>query len=92
MVQIKVKYLNIYPGITRKQEELIAFSKSPTLKELIDKLCTIYKSEFREAVLDRGNKLKLHALILVDGLLAKELDTKLKDGEMVVFMLTIAGG
>ena len=91
-MQIKVKYLNIYPTITGKQEELIVFSESPTLKELIDKLCTIYEKEFREAVLDRENKLKPHAWILVDGLSVKELDMKLKDGELVVFSLPVAGG
>ena len=92
MARIKVKYLNIYYTTTRKSEEVVEFSESPTLMELIERLSTTYKSEFRDKVLDGENKLKPHAWILVNGLPTRDLQTKLKDGEVVVFSLPVTGG
>jgi len=89
---IKVKYLNIYYTITRKKEEFIEFNESLTLRELVDKLSRGYKPEFRDAILDGENKLKPHAWILVNGELAKNLEMKLKDEEVIVFSLPITGG
>jgi len=92
MKRIKVKYLNIYYTITRKKEDSVEFDGSLTLRELVDKLSRSYKPEFRDAILDGENKLKPHAWILVNGELAKNLEIKLKDGEVIVFSLPIAGG
>jgi len=92
MKRIKVKYLNIYYTITRKKEDSVEFDGSLTLRELVDKLSRSYKPEFRDAILDGENKLKPHAWILVNGELAKNLEMTLKDGEVIVFSLPIAGG
>ena len=92
MKKIKVKYLNIYYTITRKKEDSVEFDGSLTLRELVNKLSQSYKPEFRDAILDGENKLKPHAWILVNGELAKNLEMTLKDGEVIVFSLPIAGG
>ena len=92
MERIKIKYLNIYYTITRKKEESIEFPESPTLRELIEKLSTNYKSEFRDNVMDGENKIKPYAWVLVNGLPTKNLQMRLKDGEVVVFSLPIIGG
>ena len=92
MGQIKVKHLNIFYNITRKKEESVEFDSSLTLRELVDKLSRSYKAEFRDTILDEDNKLKSYAWILVNGEPAKDLEMKLKDGEVVVFSLPIAGG
>jgi len=92
MERIKVKYLNIYYTITRKKEEFVEFGESPTLRELVDKLATSYRSEFRDNVMDEEGRLKPYAWILVNGMPAKDLEMKIKDGEVVVFSLPITGG
>lgn len=92
MKRIKVKYLNIYYTITHKKEDSVEFDGSLTLRELVNKLSRSYKPEFRDAILEGENKLKPHAWILVNGELTKNLEMKLKDGEVIVFTLPIAGG
>ncbi len=92
MGQVKVKHLNIFYNITGKKEEKVEFNESLTLKELVDRLSRSYKAEFRDTILDGENKLKPYAWILVNGEPAKNLEMKLKDGEVVVFSLPIAGG
>lgn len=92
MKRIKVKYLNIFYTITRKKEDSVEFGESLTLRELVDKLSRSYKAEFRDTILDGENKLKPHTWILVNGELVKDLEIKLKDEEVVVFSLPIAGG
>ena len=92
MKRIKVKYLNIYYTITRKKEDSVEFDGSLTLRELVNKLSQSYKPEFRDAILDGENKLKPHAWILVIGILEKDLERELKDGEVIVFSLPIVGG
>ena len=92
MGQVKVKHLNIFYNITGKKEEKVEFNESLTLKELVDRLSRSYKAEFRDTILDGENKLKPDAWILVNGEPAKNLEMKLKDGEVVVFSLPIAGG
>lgn len=92
MKRVKVKYLNVYYTITHKEEEFIEFDDSLTLRELIDKVSRNYKPKFRDSILDKENKLRPHAWILVNRELAKDLEKELKDGEMIVFSLPIIGG
>ena len=92
MPHIKVKYLNVYCGITRKTEEFIKFDDHLTLRDLLDKLTQIYKPKFRDYVLDSDNNLKNHVWILVNRERTKDMERQLMDGEVVVFSLPLAGG
>ena len=92
MYRVKVKYLNVYYSITRKKEEFIEFDDGLTLRDLIDRVSRNYKPEFRDSILDKENKLRPHAWILVNRKQAKDLEKELRDGEMVVFSLPIVGG
>jgi MoaD family protein len=92
MLRVKVKYLNVYYSITRKKQEDIEFNATLTLGELLDRVCRSYKSKFRDLILDEDSKLKPHAWILINQEREKDLQRKLKDGDVVVFSLPIVGG
>ena len=92
MPRVKVKYLNVHYSITRKKEEFIEFRDAITLRELLNEVTRRYKSRFRDSILDGENRLKPHVWILVNREVIKDLETTLKDGDMVVFSLPIVGG
>ena len=92
MARIKVKYLNVYYSVTRKQAEYIEFDGRLSLGELLTRVCGKYGSKLRDLVLDEDDKLKPHAWILVNQEREKDLQRELMDGEVVVFSLPIVGG
>ena len=92
MPRVKVKYLNVHYDITRRKEEYIAFEDSLTLRELLDKVSRSYTPKFRDSILDKENKLKPHVWIMLNRQVTKDLETDLKDGDVVVFSLPIVGG
>ena len=92
MPQVKVKYLNVYYSMTRKEEEFIAFDDPFTLGDLLDKVSKLYKAKFRDSIFDEENNLKPHAWILIDKEREKDLKRRLKGGEVVVFSLPVVGG
>lgn len=92
MPRVKVKYLNVHYSLTRKKEEFIEFQGALTLRELLNEVTRRYKSVFRDSILDGENRLKPHVWILINQEVIRELETTLKDGDVVVFSLPIAGG
>lgn len=92
MPRVKVKYLNVHYSLTRKKEEFIEFQGPLTLRELLNEVTRRYKSVFRDSILDGENRLKPHVWILINQEVIRELETTLKDGDVVVFSLPIAGG
>jgi hypothetical protein len=92
MAKIKVKYLNVYYHVTRKQEEYIEFDGRLTLGGLLILACQRHGPKLKELVFDAENQLKPHTWILVNQEREKDLLRELKDGEMVVFSLPIVGG
>ena len=92
MAKIKVKYLNVYYHITRKQEEIIEFDGMLNLGELLARVCGKYGIKLRDLVFDEAGKLKPHTWILVNKEREKDTGRELYDGEVVVFSLPIVGG
>ena len=92
MHRIRVKYLNIYYDLTRKREEFVAFDDYLTLGELLNKISGNYKPKFRDSVLDKENKLIPHVWVLLNRRVTKDLETELKDGDLVVLGLPLVGG
>jgi molybdopterin converting factor small subunit len=92
MAKIKVKYLNVYYRVTRKQEEFIEFDGRLTLGEALTIACRRYGPKLKDLILDEESKLKPHAWMLVNQEREKDLQRELMDGEVVVFSLPIVGG
>lgn len=92
MPGVRIKYLNFYYTITRKQEEYIAFDKSLPLWQLLNTLSERYGQTFRDALLDMNNKLKPNSLIMVDRKVINNLGVELKDGGVVMISLALCGG
>jgi molybdopterin converting factor small subunit len=90
--RIKVKYLNVYSGMTRKKQEFIEFNDTMTLGRFLEKVSGVYGPKFRDVIFDEENRLRPHAWILVNKQREKDLERQLKDGEVVVFSLPIVGG
>jgi hypothetical protein len=92
MAKIKVKYLNVYYHVTRKQEEFVEFDGRLSLGGLLTSVCGKYGSKLRDLVFDEEGELKPHTWILVNQEREKGLQRELVDGEVVVFSLPIVGG
>ena len=92
MPRVKVKYLNLYYTITRKKEEYIEFDKSFTLGQLLNTLSGRYSLKFKEVIFNKKNKIKKTVLIVVDRAVTNDLETRLKDGSVVMLSLPISGG
>lgn len=92
MAAVKVKYLNVYYSITRKDVETFEFDPGFTLGELLKRVSRIYKPKFRDLIFDDQNMLKPHVWMLINKERTIDLQRELKDGEVVVFSLPIVGG
>lgn len=92
MPRVKVKYLNVHYSLTCKKEEFIEFRDVLTLRDFLNEVTRRYKSAFRDSILDGENRLKPHVWILINRDVIRDLETTLKDGDVVVFSLPIAGG
>lgn len=92
MPAVKVKYLNVYYSVTRKDVETFEFDPGFTLGELLTRVSRTHKPKFRDLILDDKNRLKPHVWILINKERTTDLQRELKDGEVVVFSLPIVGG
>lgn len=92
MAKIKVKYMNVYYHVTRKQEEYVEFDGRLKLGGLLTRVCGKYGSKLRDMVFDEEDQLKPHTWMLVNQEREKDLQRELFDGEVVVFSLPIVGG
>ena len=82
-MKVRIHLSRFISDILRAERNIILdFAESEiTLKELIEKMIEIYGEKLRD----------MPVMILVDGKRG-ELETKIKDGTNVVFMIPYAGG
>ncbi len=92
MVRIKIKYLNVYCALTGKKEEFIEFHDKPTLGELLRKLFEVYRTGFKDAIVDEKNTVRPHVWILVNRERVRDMNRKLTDTDIVVFSRPPMGG
>lgn len=92
MPRVRVKYLNVYSGMTRKHEEYISMKEGIPLREVLKQIVENNPVKFREYVLDEGGGLRPHVWIFLNKVQVRDLDTMLKDGDTIAFSLPLVGG
>jgi len=93
-VKLRVKFLATLYELTGVLKTEVEVPDGLTIRGLIDALARKY-AELREELLDEGGNLKPMYNILVNGRAVEwlnGLDTRLKDGDEVVFIPPAAGG
>ncbi|MHA1846004.1 MAG: MoaD family protein [Promethearchaeota archaeon] len=97
MQMIKVTFLSSLSKITKVKDISIEFEDDSvvTVGQSLKKLRDIFNAEFREKIFDDEGNLNKYLIILVNGQEISAnmgLNTKLKDGDAMVLIPTIAGG
>lgn len=93
-MKLRIKFLATLYELTGVLKTEVEVSDGLTIRELIDVLARKY-AKLREELLDEGGNLKPMYNILVNGRAVEwlnGLDTRLKDGDEVVFIPPAAGG
>ena len=95
-IQIKVKFLGIFKGISGREQFPMELKESVSIREMIEELTELLPPDFKRILIDPelGDP-RPNALILLNG---KEigvldgLETKATDGDEVVFIPVSHGG
>jgi MoaD family protein len=98
MAQVKVMYLGNVYNTTGKQIEYFELKDTMTVRRLLFALVEQYGNQFKEAVMTSNStidNLWLRVMVGVNGRdinALKGLDTELKDGDSLIFMVPAEGG
>ena len=98
MAQVKVMYLGNVYNATGKQMEYFELKDTVTVRRLLFALVEQYGNQFKLAVMNSSStvdNLLLRVMVGVNGRdinALKGLDTELKDGDSLVFMVPAEGG
>ena len=95
-IQIKVKFLGIFKGISGKEQFPMELKKSVSVGEVVKGLAELFSPDFRRILIDPelGDP-RPNALILLNGReigVLDGLETKVVDGDEVVFIPVSHGG
>ena len=98
MAQIKVMYLgNIY-NATGKQIEYFELKDTMTVRQLLFALVEQYGKQFKEAIMSSNSTTDNVLLRVMVGVNGRDinaingLDTELRDGDSLIFMVPAEGG
>lgn len=95
-MKVKVHYLGLVKTYTNKTQDDITLKDSALLSELFDKLATDLGKPFSPEVYEPAKKeVKPTFMVLLNGIVIGQLDglnTKLKDGDVMVIMPLVTGG
>ena len=94
MAQVKVKiwYHGPFFDITGREEEDNVFPGRPTLADLFDTLTAKYGDEFKEMLSASHTGGFSPGVVVFVNSTQLPIDTELKDGDEVAFLMAIAGG
>ena len=92
MITLKTWYHGPFFDIVGREQEDNIFAERPTLSLLFEALVARYGDGFKEMLFgSETGEISRGILVLVNNRLFP-LDTKLKDGDEVAFMMALAGG
>ena len=96
-MKVTVEYLGyIKQTLGMGQGEQVALKSDALVRDLLTVLAEKHGEQFQKAIYEpKGADLKPHYIASVNGLLLNQLngiETKLKDGDRVVFMPVVTGG
>lgn len=88
-MKVTVKLFSLLREAVANKSTEIELQEGSTVEALVQKMIAAYGSKFQENVWD--NNRALYVAVMVNGK-AAELNSKLKDGEVVAFLPPAAGG
>jgi len=96
-MKLQLEFSPPFNEVTKNLFEILEFNEELTLDELIEFCGQKFGEKFTELVWEKGEKGKFHKLlsIIINGRSYqhdKFLETKLKDGDQVVFIYVYFGG
>jgi molybdopterin converting factor small subunit len=96
-MQLNLEFSPPFNEVTKKIYDTIEFEKELTLSELIEFCGEKFGDKFTDLVWEKGEKGKFHKLLalIINGRSYqhdKFLETKLKDGDQIVFIYVYFGG
>jgi molybdopterin synthase sulfur carrier subunit len=96
-LKVKVDYLgSIKQALGLKQAEIIDIKSGASVSDLLHLLSEKHGNPFKTSVYDpKDTDLKPYYILSVNGLLTNQLndmETKLKDGDQLIFMPVVSGG
>ena len=95
-MKIKIHYLGLVKTYTNKTEDTIELNEAAYLSDLLNKLAKEFGKQFAQDIYESNAKdVKTNFSITVNGVFIGQLDginTKLKDGDMVILMPLVTGG
>jgi molybdopterin converting factor small subunit len=95
-MKVKVHYLGLVKSYTNKPQDDITLKDDTPLKELFDQLAASLGKPFNTEVYDPAKKeVKPTFMVLLNGIVIgqlNDLETKLKDNDVIVIMPLVTGG
>ena len=91
MIRVKVRYQAVFSDITGSEEDTV-LAEQLTLGGLVTKLVSRFGEPFKDLLLEpHSGDIRSGMTVLVNGRLQPR-DTRLQDGDEVVFLMPLAGG
>jgi MoaD family protein len=78
--------------IVGKREIVEKIDSDSTLKNILDKLAETYGKDFHQLVDSETDSISLEFLVSVNGRIARDTNTKLNSGDIVVITIPAGGG
>lgn len=95
MLTVKVNFVGVLHQVFRKKQAKLRFARSPTVKEVMEKLAETSLEARRNMLDTEANQIHPALLILVNGKEISALEraeTRVKDGDEIVLISVSHGG
>jgi len=96
IIRVTVKYFAYLRGLVRdKREETVNLEDGARLIDLLNTLIKKYGKKFQENIIKKNEKevsLSDNIIVLISGKSVNDLNTLLKDGDIIALMPFLGGG
>ncbi len=95
-MKVKINYLGLVKTYTNRLQDEKELTQGASISELLDKLAAEFGKPFNPEIYDPNKKeVKPMFVVMVNGVLMGQLggvDTKLKNGDVIILMPLMTGG
>jgi len=91
-LQVKVLLSASFRETAGKKELLEELDSGSTVRDLLEKLAKKFGKDFNDVLDPKTKEIDLDTLVLLNGESVRKTDVKLKDGDVLLITVPIAGG
>ena len=91
-IQVRIALHANLREIVGKREITEELHSPATLKHLLDKLAQIHGKDFKQIIDKRDAKISLEFLVSINGQIARNVNTKLNNNDIVMLSIPVGGG